>query len=84
MRDFTGISAHYLKQRTQTAMAALRPLQKLDPDSERQGLEAVIEECSARLLALPVAPGMTVGDALSAGHSVTIAAADVGEMKEGI
>lgn len=66
MRDFTGVSAHYLKQQTQTALAALRPLQKLEPDSERQGLEAVIEECSARLLVLSPAPSMTVGDALSA------------------
>lgn len=70
MRDFTGVSAHYLKQQTQTALAALRPLQKLEPDSERQGLEAVIEECSARLKELP---GVE-----------TITAADVGELKVGM
>ena len=81
MRDFTGVSAHYLKQQTQTALAALRPLQKLEPDSERQGLEAVIEECSARLKALPPAPSV---DAPSARDSVTITAADVGELKVGM
>lgn len=70
MRDFTGVSAHYLKQQTQTALAALRPLQKLEPDSERQGLEAVIEECSARLKELSVVK--------------TITAADVGTLKVGM
>ncbi len=70
MRDFTGVSAHYLKQQTQTALAALRPLQKLEPDSERQGLEAVIEECSARLKELSVVE--------------TITAADVGTLKVGM
>lgn len=80
MRDFTGVSAHYLKQQTQTALAALRPLQKLEPDYERQGLEAVIEECSARLLVLPPAPSMTVGDVLSA----VLSARDADNMKVGM
>lgn len=75
MAEFTGPSQHYLRQQTTAAMAALRPLQKLDSDSERQGLWAVIEACEARLkeLPAPVASVVTVGAVLDG--------AGAGEMK---
>lgn len=69
MSEFTGPSAHYLRQQTAIALAALAPLQKLGPDVERQGLAAVIVECERRL------------DLLPKGETQAINAADVGELK---
>ena len=46
--EFTGPSKHYVLQQTTLACKALAPLASLDPDSELQGLEAMLAVLEAR------------------------------------